>query len=230
MELSRRLAAVAASVPRGSVPADIGTDHGLLPISLVESKICPRAIATELNEGPFLAAKLALEQSGLQAKISLRRGDGLTPLRPGEAQVIVIAGMGGGTIRGILARSKAILDLAGRLILQPMSDAGALRLWICASGWKITDESLVEEDGRVYPVIVAEPGLEPTRDPLRLELGPRLLEKKDPLLGCYLEKIVAGYRRVLSGLARSSSDEAGQKAVLIEKKVAEIEKEVAKCR
>lgn len=230
MELPRRLAAVAAFVPRGSVPADIGTDHALLPISLVESGTCPKAIATDLNEGPFLAAKRALEQIGLQAKISLRRGNGLTPLQPGEAQVIVIAGMGGSTIRGILAGSKAILDGAGRLILQPMSDAGDLRLWLCASGWKIADETLIEEDGRVYTVIAAEPGREIDQDPLHLELGPRLLEKKDPLLGGYLERIVAGYRQVLDGLARSSSDEAGRKAVLIEQKVSEIEKEVAKCR
>jgi tRNA (adenine22-N1)-methyltransferase len=79
-------------------------------------------------------------------------------------------------------------------------------------------------------VIAAEPGREIDQDPLHLELGPRLLEKKDLLLGGYLERIAAGYRQVLDGLARSSSDETRRKAVLIEQKVSEIEKEVAKCR
>ncbi|MCL6447343.1 MAG: class I SAM-dependent methyltransferase [Armatimonadetes bacterium] len=229
MELSKRLAAVASFVPPGSVTADIGTDHALLPIYLVKNGLCPEAIATERNEGPFLAAEQAVEQSGLKHKISLRKGNGLQVLEPGEAGTIVIAGMGGNTIRSVLAGSKPVLDRAGTLVLQPMSDPGDLRRWLCANGWRIADEELVAEDGRIYLILAAKHGQEPVRDPLLLELGPRLLEKKGPLLRGYLEKMLEDCRRVLAGLSRSDSQEARNKARLIEKKAAGIEKEVAKC-
>lgn len=224
MELPGRLAAVAARVPAGSVLADIGTDHALLPVYLLQGGICPKAIATELNYGPFLSAEEAIEQGGLKALIETRRGDGLQVLRPGEAQVVVIAGMGGNTIRGILAGAPLVLEHVERLVLQPMADAGDLRLWLCANGWKIADEALVEENGRIYVVIVAEHGLEATADPLLLELGPRLLEKKDPLLKLHLEKVVADIRRVLAGLVKSGSPVAREKALYLKEKEAKIER------
>lgn len=224
MELPGRLAALAIHVPAGSVLADIGTDHALLPVFLLKNGICPRAIATELNNGPFLAAEEAIGQSGLKELIETRQGDGLQVLRPGEAQVIVIAGMGGNTIRGILAEAPQVLERVERLILQPMADAGDLRLWLCQNGWKIADEELVEENDRVYVVIVAEHGLEATADPLLLELGPRLLEKRDPLLKFHLEKVVMDYRRALSGLAKSESSAAREKALLLREKEAKIER------
>lgn len=224
MELPGRLNAVAKYVPAGSVMADIGTDHALLPVYLLKNGICPRAIVTELNRGPFLAAEEAIGQSGLKEAIEARQGDGLKVMRPGEAKVIVIAGMGGNTIRGILGGAPGVLERAERLILQPMADAGDLRLWLSANGWKIADEALVEENGRVYVVVVAEHGIEATSDPLLLELGPRLLEKKDPLLKLHLEKIMIDYRRVLSGLARSESPAAREKALLFREKEAKIER------
>lgn len=224
MQLPGRLAAVAARVPAGSVVADIGTDHALLPIYLLRGGVCPRAIATELNHGPFLAAKEAIDHSGLKAFIEARRGDGLQVLRPGEAQVVVIAGMGGNTIRGILARDPLVLERVERLVLQPMADAGDIRLWLCANGWQIADEALVEENGRIYVVIEAVHGLETTVDPLLLELGPRLLEKKDPLLKFHLEKIIEDYKRVVAGLGKSDNDAVGEKARLLKEKVAKIER------
>lgn len=226
MELTKRLAALAGYVPPGSVAADIGTDHAYLPIFLVKGGICPRVIATELNTGPFRAAGRKIEEHGLMNKIDLRQGNGLQALRPGEAEVLVLSGMGGNTIVDILAASPAVLAGAVRLVLQPMADPGDLRTWLAANGWRIEDEKLVEEDGRIYVIVVAGPGREETKDPLLLELGPRLLEKREPLLNTYLISIIDKYERVLAGLAAAKSEAAREKERRLKEKLARL-KEVA---
>ncbi len=229
MELAERLAALAFHVPAGSMVADIGTDHAYLPIYLVEKGICTRVIATDLNPGPFRSAGRKVEERGLGDQVDLRLGYGLKVLQPGEVEVLVLAGMGGNTIREILAASPEILGTVKRLVLQPMADPGDLRCWLAAGGWRISDEQLLEEDGRIYVVVVAEPGREKTGDPCLLELGPRLLEKKDPLIDVYLQGIIDKYERALAGLAAARSGAARERAGELKAKLERI-KEVAECR
>ncbi|SHJ79641.1 tRNA (adenine(22)-N(1))-methyltransferase [Desulfofundulus thermosubterraneus] len=223
MRLAKRLKAIATYVPPGTVVADIGTDHALLPIYLVAKGICPKAVATELNAGPYRSARTAVHLQGLDGKIDVRQGDGLRPLLPGEAQVIVLAGLGGNTIRQILAAAPEVLAAVRRLILQPMVDAGDLRLWLVEEGWRLLDETLVVEDGHLYVILVAEPGREKVSDPFLLEIGPRLVEKKHPLLPAYLSKLMAEYQRVLKALVHSRSPRAEEKALEISDKMARIQ-------
>lgn len=228
MDLPKRLAALAAFIPHGSIAADIGTDHAYLPIFLVKRGICRFVIATDLREGPYRSAEHKIKEHALEGCIGLRLGDGLKPLKPGEVEVLVLSGMGGNTIKGILAGSPETLTGIKKLVMQPMTDAGDLRVWLAANGWKIADEELVEDDGRIYVIIAAEPGREVTYDPVYLELGPRLLEKKSPLLGRHLNSFMIKYERVLAGLALAQSTSAKEKAMEIEGKVARI-REVAAC-
>lgn len=222
MHLTKRLAAIADFIPPGAVVADIGTDHALLPIYLVEKGICPKIVATELNVKPYRSACMAVRLHGLGDKIVVRQGDGLHPLLPGEAEVIVLAGLGGNTIRQILTDAPEILARVRRLILQPMVDAGDLRLWLVENGCRLVDETLVEEGGHLYVILVAEPGRETVSDPLLLEIGPRLLEKRHSLLPAYLNKIKAEYQRVLNALARSRSPEAQEKAIKLSARLARV--------
>ncbi len=212
MELAKRLAVLALQVPAGSVVADIGTDHAYLPVYLVEKGICHGVIATDLNPGPFRSAVSKVEERGLGSKIDLRLGYGLKVLQPGEADVLVLAGIGGNTIREILAASPEVLKTVQKLVLQPMADPGDLRTWLASNGWRISDEHLLQEDGRIYVVVAAEPGREKTEDSCLLELGPRLLEKKDPLMDVYLQGIVEKYERALNGLAAARSGAARERA------------------
>lgn len=228
MKLAKRLAALAAHIPVGSVAADIGTDHACLPVFLIENGICARVIATELNYGPFQSASDKVAEHGLENRIDLRLGNGLSVLKPGEAGVAILAGMGGNTIREILEASPEVLKLTSRLVLQPMADPGDLRVWLVANGWKISDEELVEDDGRIYVIIVAEPGRENAVTPLLLELGPRLLEKKDPLFGIYLEMVINKYKKVLVGLSSSKNEAVREKSMELKAKIASI-REVQKC-
>jgi tRNA (adenine22-N1)-methyltransferase len=229
MELAKRLAAIAAYVPAGCAAADIGTDHAYLPIFLVKAGICQRIIATELRSGPFRSALQKVAEYKLDHVIDLRLGDGLKVIEPAEVDVIVLAGIGGSTIREILAASPGVISTVKMLILQPMADAGELRIWLVSNGWKINDEQLLEENGKIYVIITAVPGLEEVKDPVLLEMGPRLAEKKDPLFGKYLEMIAARYERALAGMKASNSNAAKKKALETEYKLAGIRR-IAGCQ
>ena len=102
MKLSKRLELVASFVPKGSRIADIGTDHGHLPICLVEQGICPGAVAMDVGRGPLGRANAHIREHGLSGVIETRLSDGLARLRPGEADTVVMAGMGGQLVIHIL--------------------------------------------------------------------------------------------------------------------------------
>jgi len=206
----------------GSVVADIGTDHVRLPVYLIRSGRCPRVIASELNEKPFEQARFRVRLYDLEDKIEVRRGDGLKVLSPGEAQEVVVAGMGGNTIKQLLVAAPEVLNRLDRLVLQPAVDAGDLRLWLADNGWQLVDETLVEEKGRLYVALATEAGRETTRDRLLVEIGPRLVEKNDPLLIRYLEKLKEEYQRILSRLARSRSPAAREKAIEVTARLAKV--------
>ncbi|MCL5058739.1 MAG: class I SAM-dependent methyltransferase [Actinobacteria bacterium] len=229
-ELDPRLDAIVSHIPPGSRVADIGTDHALLPVSLVKTGRASRVVATELNEKPYQTALRQVMESGVNSLVEVRRGDGLVALRPGEVDVVVIAGMGGNTIAGVLERSPEVLAGVTRLVLQPMSDPGDLRMWLARNGWRLADEELVKDDGKFYVIIAAVPGEEPCRDGFMMEIGPVLVGKCSPYLVEYLEKIKGDYQRVLSGLARSRSDEAMAKAIALTSRLTRITEVINRCR
>jgi len=230
LELSPRLAAIAGFIPPGSRVADIGTDHALLPLGLVISGKSPAVIATDLNEKPFRTACRNVLEAGAGSRVEVRKGDGLEVIRPGEVDVIVMAGIGAGTIMGILDRSPGVLAGVSRLVLQPMSDPGHLRWWLWKNGWRLVDEELVKEDGKFYVVMAAEPGEEHYDDLFLLEIGPVIVKKCSPFLVEYLDKIKSDYQRVLSGLAGSRTQQSMEKAVEITSRLARLREVISRCR
>jgi tRNA (adenine22-N1)-methyltransferase len=166
--LSERLQTVASFVPDGSRLADIGSDHALLPVWLMQVGRVRTAVAGELNEGPYLAAAKQVREAGLESSIAVRRGDGLEVLAPGEVDCVVIAGMGGSLIAHILQAGVGKLAGVGvsggageaggvkRLILQPNVGADRVRQWLLDWSWVLIVEDIVEEDGKIYEILVAE--------------------------------------------------------------------------
>lgn len=207
IELKERLAAIAKHVPEGSVPADVGTDHAYLPVFLVQSGVCRQAFGTDIHQGPFDSAVEQVRSQGLSDAIKIYLGNGLLPLEPGQVDAVVIAGMGGTTIRGILTASPDVLGNVRRLILQPMVAGGMLRRWLSENGWQIIDEQLVEEDSRIYEIIVAEPGEGRVYSEVIMELGPKIVSKRDQLLSRVVENKVNAMEEIIEQLGHSERPE-----------------------
>lgn len=185
LKLGKRLKAIADMVDRCKVAAEIGTDHGKIPVHLVDNAIVQKIIASDIS-GPSLekARKLA-ESMGLQKAIDFRLGDGLKVLKKGEADTIIIAGMGGDLTVRMLVEGQDIIDDAV-LVLQPMKDDGLLRKYLEYSGYSIIDEELVEERRKIYAIIKAKKGQVNINGNVFWEIGPILYKKRHRLLPCYI--------------------------------------------
>ncbi len=203
-------------VTRGNKLADIGTDHGYLPIELVRSGICPAAIAMDINEGPLERASEHVTMSGLSECIELRLSNGLERLSSGEAQTVTIAGMGGHLIINIL---RAQLNLAlemDEIIIGPQSDLEMVRRELRAMGFAIIYEDMVLEDGKFYPIIkIRRSDTEsPVSENQELEdiYGPVLLSEKHPVLGEYLVRERVSKEQILTRLGNAGESGASRRA------------------
>lgn len=201
MELSKRLEAVAGLVTPGNRLADVGTDHGYIPIYLLEAGIVPCAIAMDVNKGPLQQAMEHIKRDGLEGKIVTRLSDGMKELEPGEVDTVVIAGMGGALTLRILEESRGVLESLKELVLQPQSEIARVRRWLAENGFRIAAEDMILEDGKYYPmmrVIQKEPGEVPLNasengekdrgfSQMEALYGPILLKEKHPCLKEYLQ-------------------------------------------
>lgn len=223
LNLRDRLAVVVSFVPEGAKIVDVGTDHAYVPIHLAAEKNVQYIVAGELNPGPFQAAKESIEKLGLQEKISLRFGNGLSVVRPGEVDVATIAGMGGNTIVQILQNNMDVVQGLKRLILQPMIATVQVRTWLITNGWRIIEEELVMDEGKLYEVIVAEPGKASIGEDLLLEIGPILWEKRPPLLAMHMNNLIGQTKRVLQEMSYSNTAQHSPKYELYLKKAKQLE-------
>lgn len=211
-KLSYRLETVAKYIPDGSSLADIGSDHAYLPCHVVRSGKVPYAVAGEVAEGPFQSAKKQVQQEELTEKVQVRKGDGLQVIKPGEVECITIAGMGGALIASILENGKEKLTNVKRLVLQPNLSAISIRKWLLESGWGLVGEEILEEDGKIYEVLIAEKG-EPKKPyamtdlSAGLLLGPFLMNEKTPVFLTKWRSELNNWKRILQQLESASESE-----------------------
>ena len=157
--ISKRLELVASFVPQGTILLDVGSDHAYLPIELVERGQIEGAIAGEVVEGPYQSAVKNVEAHGLKEKIQVRLANGLAAFEEtDQVSVITIAGMGGRLIARILEEGLYKLANVGRLILQPNNREDDLRIWLQDNDFQIVAESILEEAGKFYEILVVEAG------------------------------------------------------------------------
>ncbi|GAB7386336.1 tRNA (adenine(22)-N(1))-methyltransferase TrmK [Bacillaceae bacterium] len=218
MKLSRRLQKVASYIPNGSRVADIGSDHAYLPTYLIQRGIASHVIAGELNEGPWRAARSQVRAAGLEGRIDVRKGDGLTVIEKGEVDVITIAGMGGTLISKILGEGLEKLEGVRRLVLQPNLGEPLVRRWLYGHRWQLVAETIVKEDGRIYEILVAEKGdpgkpYEDSAWPAEIlfTFGPYLLQEGSPTFIEKWEKEKRKLENVLHQLAEARQREALRK-------------------
>lgn len=179
--LSMRLERVAANVPAGARLADIGSDHGYLPVALMRRGVIAAAVAGEVAATPFHAAERTVRDNALQQHISVRLADGLAAIEPADAiTAITLCGMGGETIRDILDSGRAHLSGQERLILQPNGGEQPLRQWLMDNGYQIMREELLRENRFYYEIIVAERAEPLIYTAQQLYFGPLQMQARSP--------------------------------------------------
>jgi len=182
IELSKRLLTAASEVKEGARLADIGSDHAYLPIYLVEKDKISYALAGEVAKGPYNHAKEEVEKEGLCKSIDVRYGNGLEIINTAdEINSVTICGMGGILIADILARGleKGFIEGREQLVLQPNVAEEYLRNFLQKNNYRIQNEVIVEENGKIYEIINAIPADTPqTYTENEMKFGPVLMQKK----------------------------------------------------
>jgi len=221
MKISKRLMKVAGFVSHGNKLADIGTDHGYVPIYLIQNGVIPKAIAMDINQGPLERAKENILANGLKDKITVRISDGLDQLNFNEADTILIAGMGGALVVNIMARGLEVLNSAKELVLSPHSELDLVRHFLCENNFKIIEEEMFKDEGKFYTVIKAIRGNMVYSKEIYYKYGKFLLERKNQTLKEFLIKEKNTYTRLLEHLCNNGN--ASDRAAEIEGILQEIE-------
>lgn len=202
MVLSDRLALIYSMIPPCDILCDIGTDHALLPAYAILNKRCKRAIACDVGKGPLNRAKRTVERYFLQDRIELRLGDGLEPISGDEADVLVLAGMGGVLMTELLQKGIEKAKQAQRILLQPMYTHEVVRPFLWDNGFSVADESLAREGDKLYQVlsVIPRPDDMAQKTDLYAVVGEKLVLKGDPLLKDWLERLIQRQKKIVTGL------------------------------
>lgn len=196
LHLTPRLLSAARQVAPGAKLADIGTDHAYLPVRLLLDGVIDHAIAADLRAGPLNRARETARQHGVEGNISFRLCDGLSDIRPEEADTVVIAGMGGDTIAAILGAAGWTRERGIRLLLQPMTAQMHLRQWLWEQGYAIERECISKEGKRLYTLLCVRAGKMARPSPGELWAG---CQSDDPLRQDYLTLMLEKAKRILDG-------------------------------
>lgn len=202
MKLTDRLLKIASLVSKGKKIADIGTDHGYIPVYLLNKGTIPFAILADVNKGPLENARKEVRHNNLTDKTELRLGSGIEVLKKGEVDEVIIAGMGGILISELLEANKEVAHSVDKLILQPMQAQEELRKYLLSNGYEILDEVLVKEDFRIYEIIESKFTGNNTKveDDIYFEVSEKLIKNKDPLLKEFIDKKIYKYNSIVEKL------------------------------
>jgi len=228
VKISDRLKTAASLIREGAVLADVGTDHGYVPIYLLEQKKIKSAIAMDINKGPLERAREHIHLYGMDAYIQTRLSDGAEALLPNEADSILIAGMGGELILHILTEGESVCSTAKELILQPQSEIHKVREYLRRHQYKIEDEDMVCEEGKYYPMMRAvKTEQDETWNRLNDQTiavcdiyGPLLLRNGNPVLRRFLVRQHGQLTQILQTL------EAQKESEQIIRRIAEVQEKL----
>lgn len=157
MKLTPRLQKIADEIKPGETMADIGTDHGFLPLFLWEQGISPQVIMADISKGSLDKAAENCRLLAPDTDFDLRLGSGLEVLAPAEVDTVVMAGIGGNLICELLGKDLQKSWSFSKYILQPRRHIGRLRFWLYDNGFSITNEQLVREGKFICEVLTVVP-------------------------------------------------------------------------
>ena len=222
MQLSIRLAAVSELAKNANRLADIGTDHGYVPIFLMLQGRLQHAIAMDINRGPLLRAQEHIRQYHLEDRIETRLSDGAKELRPNEVDTVVIAGMGGPLMIKILTEGAANLSGVKTFVLQPQSELELFRRFLHQQEYSIVEEAMVKDEGKYYPMMKVVRGRQEAWEDFEYCYGKFLIEQQNPCLLEFLDKEEKMYSRILASLALKTGENIRAREIQIQNSIAMI--------
>lgn len=207
-QLSKRLAKVGEFVPSQARLADIGSDHAYLPVRLMLAKKISYAVCGEVVKGPYESALHQVTLQGLADNITVRLADGLFAIEPSDKiNTITICGMGGTLIKQILLEGKERITGEELLILQPNVGEATLRKYLVANGYSIIAEEILEENKKIYEIIVAKKLVQPmSLNEAQYLFGPLLMQEKSPVFIKKWQRELMQRQRVLQQLQNSAQN------------------------
>lgn len=201
MELSIRLKKIVSMIEKCHCILDVGTDHAYVPIYLVKNGISKTAIASDINRGPVEKAKINVLNNKVDDKVHCRLGSGLSTVKSGEADVAIIAGMGGNLIRDIIEDNIEVFKNLEYAVLQPVQNAEVLREYLYSKGYEILDEEICEDDNKFYEIIKVKYNNSPVKlDSIYYEISKILINKKHPVMKSFIEYKLQKYSQIYGSL------------------------------
>lgn len=219
MNLSDRLIKISEFVKKDTKILDVGTDHGYIPIYLVENKISKDIIASDISADSLKKTTELVEKKELQGNIDSRLGNGLEVIDPFEVDGVIMAGMGGILIQKILEKNKEITDSIKYFIFQPMIASKELRQYLSQNNFKIIDEELSKEGDKFYEIIYAEKGCEKLKDEIYYEISEILIEKNHNLIKEFIKNKIKLTKSVIIELEDKTSKRSIERRNQLEKKI-----------
>lgn len=206
MDVSKRIDFIIENLDKVETLADIGTDHGYVPLIALENNICNKAIACDINKDPLDKARLNAVLEGMGEELEFRLGGGFEPLNLGEADQVVIAGMGGNLIRDILEADVEKVKSSGSLVLIPAQNPEVLREYLYKNNFEIIKEDLCFDEGIYYELfkVRSAEGHATELDSIYYEVSPVLLRQKHPLMKEYLEFKLDEYNKILNFITQAT--------------------------
>lgn len=199
-QLPKRLETIIERMPDSGCLADIGCDHAYVAIEAVRRGRAARALACDVRKGPLQQAAEHILCAGLAGKIETRLSDGLEQVAPGEADTVVVAGMGGPLMERIL---QGRLGDFAHFVLSPQSEIPHFRRFLLTEGMQINEETMLIDEGKYYVILnVSQRADAASSDSMYVTeedflYGGRLIRRLDPVLKSFLEKEKTRYEGIL---------------------------------
>lgn len=200
--LNNRLLTIAKYIQKNAKILDVGCDHAYLSIYLAQHKNPQAVIASDIVSGPVEAARKNISAAGLQDIIKLVQADGVLGIKPGEADCVIVAGMGAANIIEILTAGHEVIAQCQILLLQPMVAADKLRQWLADNAWNCVQEDLCLDNNRLYEIIIAQPSQKPyTISKLQTLIGNL---QKHELFAQHLQNLICKHEQLLRSLHQAT--------------------------
>ena len=219
MDVSKRINFIIENLDNVNVMADIGTDHGYVPLIALEKSLCNKAIACDINRDPLDKARLNAILEGIGDELEFRLGGGFTPLKVGEVDEVVIAGMGGNLIKDILEADLEKVKSCQSLVLIPAQNPEVLREYLYTNNYEIIKEDLCFDEGIYYELfkVKSAEGHKMELDEIYYEVSPMLLRQKHSLMKDYLEFKINDYNKILGFIKDDGESAIKRKATVNDK-------------